>query len=244
MNRLLITALAVSLMALACEGPAGPAGPQGEPGPAGPAGAAGPPGVGTTGPQGPPGPQGPAGPQGPPGSDGTSSTGNEGASIVGHWEYTGNNFDDKLTANLTAIYVASGLDSTAAAEQAGQTLGTAAAGSTTPNITRFNEDGTYVTADGETGTWSLEGESEPSEASARRTDHPPEGGRLTLTYGDGMSLTGTAYVSQTNLIIAYVREDLAGVFAALVPPGVDADILDTILAGIETFEYHFKRAAE
>lgn len=245
------------LAAVACEGkvgPAGPAGPKGDkgdPGAAGPQGVAGPAGPkGDTGDTGPAGPQGPQGPQGPPG-DGqatpgseppTDSIGNEPASIVGHWEYEGNNFDERLKANLTALYVESGLDSTAAAALADQSIEAAAEESTTPHITRFNEDGTFETADGETGTWSLANEDAPGTA-ARATAHPDEDGdRLTLTYGDGKSLTGTAFVSPSRLTIAYTRADLAVTLADLAPPGVDAADLDVILAGIETFEYYFMRA--
>ena len=232
MNRLFTIAMAVSLIAAACEGPVGPPGPAGEPGPAGPQGVAGPPGVGSAGPQGPPGPQGPQGDPGPPGpagggdatppSDGeppTIMTGN----IVGAWEYVGNNFDERLAANLTAFYVASGLDPAAAEAAAGQTVGQVRAAS--PNVTAFNKDGTYVLADGETGTWSV-----------------GEDGRLTMSYGDGLSLTGAYAVTAEGLALIYTRQDLAAIFAALVPPGVDTAILEVILAGIETFEYYFTQA--
>ena len=237
MTRSLFTfAVAVSFLAAACEGPMGPPGPQGEPGPAGPQGVQGTAGVGTAGPQGPPGPQGPQGepgpqgPQGPPGggggSDATPPSDGDPSSIgniTGAWEYAGNNFEERLTANLAAFYVQSGLDPAAAAAAAEQTIGQVQAAS--PNVTAFNKDGTYVMAGGETGTWSV-----------------GEDGRLTLSYGDSFTLTGTYMVSDDGLALIYSRQDLAAILAALVPPGVDAAILDAILAGIETFEYYFMQA--
>lgn len=89
----LITACALSLALIGCEGPQGPqgaqgpqgeAGAKGEPGPAGPAGPPGPQGpagpkgeAGPSGPQGergPPGPRGDAGPPGPKGDPGAPGT--------------------------------------------------------------------------------------------------------------------------------------------------------------------------
>ena len=146
--------LAPLLFALACEGPAGPTGPAGPQGPQGPAGSQGLPGPPGT--DGNTGPQGPEGPQGPPGEVRVIDL-----DLVGSWRFESTDIVQTLAENLKNYLInEGGLDAATVDFILAEFFREMTEDLKNSPIATLNlsADATWVDGEGESGTWSANGE--------------------------------------------------------------------------------------
>lgn len=146
--------------------------------------------------------------------------------LVGTWEYTGQNFAARMTANIRDYLSAAGVPDSAAAEIADE-LVNAASFVDIPSIT-FSRDGTLTVNDpaGETaGTWQASEDMLTMVIAGE--EYPP------LTYEISKNETLKLSMPIENVKALMLAEE-----------GVDRELVDVLFRGLESLTFGFKRAGK
>ena len=119
--------------------------------------------------------------------------------LVGSWTYTGNNLVSTFSANLRSYLLEQGVDEAAVQEIVTEFFRGAESSISGLTILRINADGTYQDNEGDSGTWSVQGDV------------------VTITDGDGSVFQMQYFVDGDDLTLILNKERFLNLFRGSQP---------------------------